>query len=100
MLLHHAQIDVDAVSCLYVAGGFGSHLDLQSAAAIGLLPQALVHRAVVLGNAALAGASELLLDQTLLANTQAIVRRSQHVPLAGDPLFNDTYIENMLFGDV
>ena len=100
LLLHHAQIDVDAVSCLYVAGGFGSHLDLQSAAAIGLLPQALVHRAVVLGNAALAGASELLLDQTLLANTQAVVRRSQHVPLAGDPLFNDTYIENMLFGDV
>ena len=100
LLLHHAQIDVDAVSCLYVAGGFGSHLDLQSAAAIGLLPQALVPRAVVLGNAALAGASELLLNQTLLADTQAIVRRSQHVPLAGDPLFNDTYIENMLFGDV
>lgn len=100
LLLHHAQIDADAVSRLYVAGGFGSHLDLQSAAAIGLLPQALVPRAVVLGNAALAGASELLLDQTLLADTQAIVRRSQHVPLAGDPLFNDTYIENMLFGDV
>ena len=100
LLLHHAQIDADAVSCLYVAGGFGSHLNLQSAAAIGLLPQALVPRAVVLGNAALAGASMLLLDQTLLADTQAIVRRSQHVPLAGDPLFNDTYIENMLFGDV
>lgn len=100
LLLHHAQINADAVFRLYVAGGFGSHLDLQSAAAIGLLPQALVPGAVVLGNAALAGASELLLDQTLLADTQAIVRRSQHVPLAGDPLFNDTYIENMLFGDV
>lgn len=100
LLLHHAQIDVDAVSRLYVAGGFGSHLNLQSAAAIGLLPQALVPRAVVLGNAALAGASALLLDRKLLADTQMIVRCSQHVPLAGDPLFNDTYIENMLFGDV
>ena len=99
LVLHHAQIGAGDISCLYIAGGFGSHLDLQSAAAIGLLPQALVPRAVVLGNAALAGASALLLDRKLLADTQMIVRCSQHVPLAGDPLFNDTYIENMLFGD-
>lgn len=99
LLLRHAGVQAEDVSCLYLAGGFGSHLDLRSAAAIGLIPEALVPRARVIGNAALAGASELLLDRTRIEAAQKIVSSSRHIPLAGDPLFNDTYIENMLFGD-
>ena len=53
----------------------------------------------MIGNAALSGASELLLDRRQIESAQKIVRCSQHIPLAGDPMFNDTYIENMLFGD-
>lgn len=99
LLLHHAGIQVKDVSCLYIAGGFGRHLDLHSAAAIGLIPETLVARAKVIGNAALSGASELLLDRRQIESAQKIVRCSQHIPLAGDPMFNDTYIENMLFGN-
>ena len=99
LLLHHAGVQAEDVSCLYIAGGFGSHLDLRSAAAIGLIPEVLVPRAKVIGNAALSGASELLLNRTQIESAQKIANRSRHIPLAGDPMFNDTYIENMLFGD-
>lgn len=99
LLLKSAGVREDEIDTLFLAGGFGSHLNLRSAAAIGLLPPTLIPRTKVIGNAALAGAAGLLLDRSQRAVAEALAAGAQHVSLSGHPDFNDTYVENMLFGD-
>ena len=80
------------VSTVYLAGGFGSHMNLYSAARIGLLPESFISRVKIIGNAALDGAAELLLNREAALPTAA-----QHVSLGGNPKFNNLYMESMLF---
>ncbi|MBQ2667308.1 MAG: DUF4445 domain-containing protein [Clostridia bacterium] len=99
MLLETAGTDYGAVDKLYIAGGFGSHLNVESAAVIGLLPETLKDRTVILGNAALAGAVQVLLDCEARGTLSGIAAKSTHVNLGGDPKFNEKYVEKMFFGD-
>ncbi|MBR3503209.1 MAG: DUF4445 domain-containing protein [Clostridia bacterium] len=96
-LLEEAGVGEEDVSTLYIAGGFGSHLDVNSAAAIGLFPEALASRVKVLGNAALAGAAQLLLDTEKQENTRAIASLARHVNLGGNKKFNEHYMDQMFF---
>ena len=84
---------------LYIAGGFGSHINIASAAAIGLIPTGLQSRVRILGNAALSGAGKLLLNQDHLDTARGIAGSSAHLDLGGNPGFNESYIEQMLFCD-
>lgn len=96
-LIKTAGASVDEIETLYIAGGFGSHLDVRSATAIGLIPKALTNRVKVLGNAALSGAVRALLDTDSTEELRQIAAVSNHVDLGGNPLFNENYIEQMMF---
>ncbi len=96
-LLDTAGIRAEDVQAFYIAGGFGSHLNAESAAAIGLFPEKLASRAIVLGNAALSGAAMLLLDQGKKERELEIVRRARHVDLGGNPKFNQHFMDCMMF---
>lgn len=96
-LLESSGTTCQEIETFYLAGGFGSHLDLQNAAAIGLIPEELVGKARVIGNAALAGASRLLLDPAAVSRVRNIVQTSRHYNLGGNPTFNEYYMEQMLF---
>ena len=99
VLLETAGVPMEQVDTLYIAGGFGSHLNVQSAAAIGLLPNELTDRTRILGNAALSGAVQALLNRQLRQELSRIASLSTHVNLGGNPLFNEKYVEQMLFGE-
>ena len=96
-LLETAGIGAGDVDSFLVAGGFGSHLNAESAAAIGLFPQTLAARARALGNGVLTGAARMLLDRRQQARGIALTRLARHVDLGGDPKFNQHFIERMLF---
>ena len=96
-LMETAGVDVDEIETLYIAGGFGSHLDVDSAARIGLIPRELAGRVKVLGNAALAGAAMLLLDQNRIEEIRTIKEKTRHVNLGGNPVFNEHYMDQMFF---
>ena len=87
------------ITTLYLAGNFGSHLSVESAAAIGLIPPMLRDRVKVLGNAALKGAGIMLLDPAKVREADRIASLSRHVDLGGTPLFNELFVEHMLFGE-
>ena len=99
VLLETAGITAGDVDRLYIAGGFGSHLNKESAAKIGLLPTELLDRTVVLGNGAIAGAAMALLNRDTRQILSRIAAGSVHVNLGGNPSFNDKYVEHMFFGD-
>ena len=96
-LLAAAGVDCGEVEELAVAGGFGSYLDIHNAVAIGLLPEELGDRVRVLGNAALAGASMLLLAGDLRGECEARARGVKMVALAANPVFAAEYMERMMF---
>ena len=96
-LLKHAGLQAENISRLYIAGGFGSHIALGSAVKIGLIPAVWSDRAVVLGNASLAGAKQLLLNRSSYSEVTRIARKAQCLNLASDKFFGDCFIESMFF---
>lgn len=96
-LLSAAGCDTAAVTTVYLAGGFGSHLNIRNAARIGLIPAELADKVQVIGNAALDGAALLLMDTRLREKTAHMRDIAQHVRLDGNPEFAACYVEAMLF---
>ena len=72
-------------------------MSVESATRIGLIPGALAPKVKVLGNAALAGAAQLLLNQGAIRDVREIARRARHVNLGGNPSFNEHYMDQMFF---
>ena len=96
-LLHAAGCPASDVASVYLAGGFGSHLSIASAARIGLIAPALADRVHVIGNAALDGAAMLLMDTSLRDRTAELHRQAQHVRLDGNAFFSQRYVDAMMF---
>ncbi len=96
-LLSAANCPVHEVTTLYLAGGFGSHLNIRSAVRIGLLPSELSDRVSIIGNAALDGAALLLTNTALRSHIAEMADRAIHIGLDGNPEFAECYIESMLF---
>ena len=92
-----AEIRESDIARLYIAGGFGSHLNVESAAAIGLIPGSLADKVTVIGNGSLSGAGAMLLREERLAAGRALAKGSRHVNLGGNPRFNENYMEQILF---
>lgn len=99
-ILEASETKESEITEFIICGGFGSHLNLQSAANIGLIPEALIHKATVAGNAALSGALQLLLDRSSRQKAEQIAASSQHFNLGGNPKFNENYIDQMFFPEV
>lgn len=96
-LMNSANLSCDGVDTLYIAGGFGSYLDVKNAGKIGLLPEELTDRVYVLGNAALTGAAMLLLFDDLKHICEKLACETKIVELATNHVFVNEYMERMLF---
>ncbi len=96
-LLATAGLDAAQVRELTVAGGLGNHLRAENACAIGLFPRGFEEKTVCAGNAALGGATALLLDITARERCAQIVAAAQTVELAVNATFAARFIENMAF---
>ncbi len=81
----------------YLAGGFGAHMRISSAARIGLIRNGLADKTIPLGNAALTGAAMLLMDQGLIDKSLKIAQMAQVVTLSGSARFSELFMERMLF---
>ena len=96
-LLAAAGAKAGDVRRVLLAGGFGSHVRVASAAAIGLLPPQLMTRTRAVGNAALAGAAMLLMDQGLWEKADRIAGMARVLPLGGDEGFERRFMGAMTF---
>ena len=96
-LLHNQGLSEADISSLYIAGGFGNYLNKRNAARIGLLPKTLAARSLSAGNAALSGASMILLNSASKTKAEAIAKVANVTELATDPFFSEEYVAGMLF---
>ncbi len=96
-LLHEAGMTAEAVDEVCLAGGFGSAIDPEDAAAIGLIPRALTHKTRAAGNLALSGAAMMLLSRAARAEAAALAVRAREIPLGTNAFFMEKYIDHMQF---
>lgn len=95
ILLSVAGTDASRIGRVHLAGGFGMHVDVAHAIAIGLLPGFKPEQVSVVGNTSLAGALIGLLDQQSLSDMEDFRSRVEIVELNLQPGFEDTYIDHL-----
>ena len=94
-LLTATGISAGEIGRVYLAGGFGMHVDVRHAIAIGLLPGFRAEQVRVVGNTSLAGALLALLDRTALAEMESLRARIEVIELNLQPGFEDCYIDHL-----
>jgi len=97
VLLHYAGITVEDIDLLALAGGFGSYMDLGSAARIGLFPEKLLPAAKALGNTAGEGAAIALCSESARKRLKNIRAHCEYIELSSSAFFNDKFVEQMTF---
>lgn len=96
-LLDSKKLACRQVSALAIAGGFGSGLDVRSAAAIGLIPPLLAEKTHIWGNAALAGAAMVLHHTDLMEAARFFTHRAKVLDLNKSVAFSHHFVDNMMF---
>ena len=80
-----------------MAGGFGTHLSLEDAAVVGLIPPGMEKKCVQLGNAALGGASALLFSPRLRGKAAALAKKAYQINLAAVSDFQQRFLSMIDF---
>lgn len=94
-LLETVGLTTASIRRVYLAGGFGMHISLPNAIAIGLLPGFIESQVQVVGNTSLAGAFLSLLDHSALREIKAVAKRIETIELNLDPGFESRYIDQL-----
>ena len=94
-LLERSGLTPAQIKKLYLAGGFGLHLNRTNAIACGLLPGFVPEQIEVVGNTSLAGAYLALLDCGALDEIARAGKKMDVVELNLDAGFEDRYIEQL-----
>jgi len=95
-LLDAAHTDAAEISRLYLAGGFGMHLNVGHAIAAGLLPGFREDQVRVVGNSALAGALLALVDRTTLGEMETLRSQVEVLELNLQEGFEDRYVDHLM----
>lgn len=81
----------------FLAGGFGSRIDIEESVRIGLLPSSLLGGVSQIGNAALFGASAILFSEKLKEKARLLSKKSTQINLAAVPDFQQKFLGNIDF---
>jgi uncharacterized 2Fe-2S/4Fe-4S cluster protein (DUF4445 family) len=91
------RLGVERLDKIILAGAFGSYIDKESAAIIGLFPDCAHQNVYAVGNAAGDGARIALLNVDKRAEADKIARQVEYVELAAEPTFEEVFSQAMWF---
>lgn len=91
------KLGIGKIDKVILAGAFGSYIDKQSAAVIGLFPDCAPENVYAVGNAAGDGARIALLNTDKREEADIMARKVEYVELTVAPGFNDTFTKAMTF---
>jgi len=97
LVLARFGIDFADLDRFWLAGGFGRHLDIESARRIGLVPDLPDARIEQVGNAAIEGATIALCSRAARAEIDELVAMVKHVELETEARFFDCFVEGCQF---
>ena len=97
VLIRRMGLSLGEIKKIFIAGGFGTYLDIESAIRIGLLPDIERQRFSFVGNSALSGAREALLSCEALYKAKEIARKMTYIELSTEGGYMDEYMAALFF---
>ena len=97
ILLKEANTSFDELENIYIAGGFGNYIKIDSAIDLGLLPRGYTDKIVSIGNSAGYGAYYALLSKEFNKEMNKIIKKTEYIELSMRSDFNMAYVEQMSF---
>jgi len=94
-LLEEVGLHIKQVERLYLAGGFGSYVDLEKAMTIGLLPEIEHGKIIFIGNGSLMGAKMSALTNRIRRDVVDVLRKMTNFELSETPSYMDNYVASL-----
>ncbi|MDD5128350.1 MAG: ASKHA domain-containing protein [Candidatus Omnitrophica bacterium] len=97
ILVKHLDLSFSEVHKIFIAGGFGTYLDIERAIEIGLLPDLPRSKFAFIGNSSLAGANQILLSSQAMAMANTLASKITYFELSVDSRYMDEYGQALFF---
>lgn len=97
LLLKQASLTIADVETVYLAGGFGYHMQIDSALRLGIFPKEWKEKIKAVGNTSLGGAVYGLQHHEMFREGDALRDACHELVLAKQPDFQTTYLNAMNF---
>jgi len=96
-LVRYMGLDFSQIKKVFIAGGFGTSIDVDNAVSIGLLPDIERLKFVFVGNSSLAGARQILLSHEAMKKADEIAGKITYFELSVDPGYMEEYMAALFF---
>ncbi|MBU3188118.1 DUF4445 domain-containing protein [Clostridium bowmanii] len=100
ILISEKGISYKEIEKVYVAGGFGNFMDINSTINIGMLPKELEGKVYSIGNGAGSGARMYLLSEEQREKALEIKKVTTYIELSNRADFQDYFMDSIMFNDV
>lgn len=97
ILVKHLGLEFSTILKIYIAGGFGTYLDIEKAIKIGLLPDMERSKFVFIGNSSLAGARQILLSAQAMEMADKLASKITYFELSVEPGYMEEYSQALFF---
>ncbi len=97
ILLSEAGINPDDLDAFIIAGAFGTYIDILSAMKIGMFPFIPLEKCHQVGNAAGAGARQMLLSKRYRQIATQLAQQIHYIELSNHPKFSDEFSKSLFF---
>lgn len=96
-LLKKADLKMEELDKVMIAGQFGAHLPADSLIGIGLLPECVREKLVYVGNSSKTGAYMTLMSETVRSQMEQLAEKMEYMELAESEDYEQIFIESMTF---
>ncbi|MCS7111178.1 MAG: ASKHA domain-containing protein [Ignisphaera sp.] len=100
ILAKSANIDLTDIKKIYIAGSFGTYMNVENAVTIGLLPSIDTKKVEFVGNIAIGGAKMCLKNTEIRRKAEELARRIKYIELSTYPSFNKIFMESILLPQI
>ena len=96
ILLKEKNINFNEIEKVYIGGGFGNYMDIESSVDIGMIPKELKGKIESVGNCAGGGAKTYLLSKGIRENAVDIINKTTYIELSKRKDFQEYFIDSMI----
>ncbi len=97
ILVKHMGLDFTEIKKFFIAGGFGTSVDINNAVGIGLLPDLDRPQFIFVGNSSLSGARQVLLSYDAMKKANEIAQKITYFELSVEAGYMDEYMAALFF---
>lgn len=96
-LIKHLDLNFNAIKNVFIAGGFGTYIDIDRSISIGLLPDIAREKFVFIGNSSLNGAREAIFSTDVFLKSKEIAKNITYIELSSDSSYMNEYMAALFF---